>query len=418
MAAQPRVAIVGGGIAGVLLGWRLRRSPRPVALELFTGGAGVPSSTTTRGVGGTWRHPISGDATAASGGLVRAFESEPAACRLAAESLAELRGSARLRSWAGYREVGALYLLPPGADRARSLKLVDAMLPGSVAVLDREALTAAYPLRGLPAGTTGVLERHAGYLSPARLRAAVLAEVAAAGCRVRQVPVTSVDGAPGAGGNGVAAVRLADGSVRGYDAVVVAAGAWTPRLLAAGGLDRDGLRTKQIQYSLHDVRLPGLGAFVEEVTGFYGRPAGRDTFLLGLPSQRWDVDPAAVEPDPALDGRVAAYARRRLGVRLAGPPARTVASFDCYHEPPCLALRNASAGSALFTFTGGSGGAAKVVLAASRDAAGRLMDLLGGPDRAGPVQPGPATGGAATPAGTGAAAAAAAAARRGAEVTR
>jgi hypothetical protein len=95
-----------------------------------------------------------------------------------------------------------------------------------------------------------------------------------------------------------------------------------------------------------------------------------------------------------LAGRVVAHAHRRLRApsplvasaatsaaspaAVAGAPPRTVASFDCYHEPPGLALRDAVPGAALFTFTGGSGGAAKTVLATSRAAAGVLLGLHAG----------------------------------------
>jgi hypothetical protein len=60
-----------------------------------------------------------------------------------------------------------------------------------------------------------------------------------------------------------------------------------------------------------------------------------------------------------------------LGVEL-GRPIRTVAAFDCYSDPPGLTLRPTSIPS-VFTFTGGSGGAAKTALAASRLAAAALL---------------------------------------------
>ncbi|MGG7609836.1 hypothetical protein ACQ5JZ_10565, partial [Streptomyces sp. ZG43] len=51
---------------------------------------------------------------------------------------------------------------------------------------------------------------------------------------------------------------------------------------------------------------------------------------------------------------------------------RSVAACDCYHDPAGLALR--PLGGGLHTFTGGSGGAAKTVVAASRRAARALLD--------------------------------------------
>jgi glycine/D-amino acid oxidase-like deaminating enzyme len=325
-----RVGIVGGGVAGALLAWRLVKAGCEV--EVHTA-------------------PVEGDATAASGGLVRGFEPEAAACRLAAESLVELR--ADFRDVAGYREVGSTYLLAPGADPAESVEIVDAVLPGSLTVR-----TGAEPFRG--AATTAIVERRAGYFSPARLRAAVLARL---GEVVRREPVERVELTP--------AVRLAGGRTARYDVVVVASGPWTPELLQVSGLVVDGLRTKQIQYTLCDWRCAGLGAFVDEVTGLYGRPDERG-FLLGLPGQRWHVDPADVLPDPELRQRMVARARERLGLP-DDCALRTVAAADCYTDPPGLALREVVPG--ICTFTGGSGGAAKTALAASRRASAVLDEL-------------------------------------------
>ncbi|HEU5471315.1 MAG TPA: FAD-dependent oxidoreductase [Actinophytocola sp.] len=345
-----RIGVVGAGVAGALLAWRLRQAAPRIAVHLYT--------ATPRGA----------DATGASGGLVRGFECAPDACRVAAASLAELRADPALRAAAAYQEIGSVYLLPPGVDPAGSVPVLDELLPGSATVLAGAELAARYPFRDLPAGTTAVAERRAGYLSPARLRDAVLDRLAAAGLTIRAMPVRAVLPDP--------ALVLADGTSAGYDTVVIAAGAWTPGLLAASGLPAEGLTTKQIQYTVYPGRSPGLGAFVDDGTGLYGRPAA-DGLLLGLPSDRWGVDPAGVRPDPRLVRQVAETARYRLGLPAATDrPLRTVASFDCYHDRPGLMLRATGAGAAVLTFTGGSGGAAKTALAASRTAAGTLATLF------------------------------------------
>lgn len=341
-----RVGVVGGGVAGALLAWRLRQAAPRTEVDVYTAG------------------PAGGDATGASGGLVRGFERDTAAGRLAAASLAELHDDPVLRAAAGYRDVGSVYVLPPGADASGPVQVIEEALPGSATVLTGAELSARYPFRDLPDGVTAVVERHAGYLSPDRLRAAVLDWLADGGAMIRPVPVVAVERGP--------ALRLADGTVAGYDAVVLAAGAWTPALLAASGLATGGLRVKQIQYTLYDGRPDGLGAFVWEHTGMWGRPAGEAGFLLGLPCDRWDVDPSAPRRDDALVERVTAQARELLGHPPAGHcPHRTVVSADCYREPPGLAL--CALGAGLLTFTGGSGGAAKTVLAASRVAAATLV---------------------------------------------
>ena len=339
-----RVAIVGGGIAGALLAWRTVRAPGGAAVDLFTDGTGGRA-----------------DASRVSGGLVRGFEPTVAATGPAAESLAEIRGSDVLREWSGYRETGALYVLPAGADVREPAEVVDAYLPGSAEVVGRDGVIGAFPFRTLPAGSVAVVERHAGHISPHRLRTAALRESAGAGVTIHEAPVGEVTRDP--------AVRTSDGRTLRYDRVVVAAGAWTPKLLARSRLPVAGLRTKHIQYSLCEAPLEGLGPFVDENSGLYGRPHEDGGFLLGLPSDRWGVDPDTTAPDEALARRVAESARRVFGVPVG--VGRTVASCDCYHDPAGLELR--SLGPGLHTFTGGSGGAAKTVVAASRKAAAALL---------------------------------------------
>jgi glycine/D-amino acid oxidase-like deaminating enzyme len=314
-----RVGIVGGGIAGALLGRRLAAAGARVTVY------------TARG--------LPPDATAVSGGLTRGFEPDLERCRLAADSLAELRADPQLAAAAGYHELGSAYLLAaaePGLDVL--VKEVDTRLPGSVSVVDP-------PWPGGPPGAVAVLERHAGYLSPAALRGWALA-----GLAVEPAPVDVL---------GLAA-RV--------DALVLATGRWTPTLLAAAGLPGLGLRTKAIQYALHPARGWTPPVLVDEVTGLWIRPAAGDQVLLGVPSARWD--PVTLEPEPALVAAAARAAYARFGVDV-GEPTAVVAAADAYADPPVLALRAVADG--VFTFTGGSGGAAKYALAASRPAAAALL---------------------------------------------
>lgn len=94
---------------------------------------------------------------------LRGFEQDGERCRAAA-SLAELRGSAQLRQWFGYREIGSVYLLSPGTDVTEQVDTIERLLPGSVAVVTGTGLF-RYPFRDLPDGTIGIVERQAGYLA-------------------------------------------------------------------------------------------------------------------------------------------------------------------------------------------------------------------------------------------------------------
>lgn len=330
-----RIAVVGGGLAGTVLAWRLRRLRPSLDVTVYAGSS------------------IDADATGTSGGILRGFETSPAAARQAAESLAELLDDPHLQAAAGYREVGSLYLLPDAGTTAEPLKHVDDWLPGSAVLLDDAALR-RLGLRNIPAGTVGVRESRAGYLSPARLRDEVLTRL---GPAVRRIAVSSVS-----------PLILADGSRPEHDFVVVAAGAWTARLVQSSG----ALRTKQIQYAVCLATFPTVGAFVDELTGLYGRPLSGGTMLLGMPTSWWDVDPDTVTPDESLLAELQAAAGLRFGADVT--PVRWVASADCYTEPAGLALR--PAGPTTWTFTGGSGGSAKTVLAATRQAAAELIAIV------------------------------------------
>jgi len=325
-----RILVVGAGLAGATLAWRLHEAGAEVVV-----------------VGTTEAH---GDATAASGGLVRAFETEPHAATLAAESLAELlSGDPDLRASAGYQQTGSLYVLPSGSVPPVAMPTAGRLMSG--AEVERR-----FGLTGLPAGAIAVWEPDGGYIDVDRLRCHALGKVRHL---IAEPAARLIDGG----------VVLSDGRIVCADAVVLAAGAWTPGLLRANGLPAPQ-RTKHIQYASYAVARP-VPAFVDETTGLYGRPDGPGRMLLGLPSDRWDVPPGT----PAVDARLEASVRRvaaSRGIRAGRSPGTPVSAVDCYTEPPGLALRPV-AGS-VHTFTGGSGGAAKSALAASRRAASDLLD--------------------------------------------
>ncbi|MEW9547166.1 FAD-dependent oxidoreductase [Nonomuraea sp. NPDC050783] len=366
-----RACVIGGGLAGTLLAWRLKAAAPEAEVCLYTGGP-PPGPSPERAA-----RPA--DATAASGGLVRGFEPDPAAARLAAESLAELRASPVLCDWADYREIGSVHVCAAPPDPAS--------VPPSAEVVAGPGL-AALGIRGVPDGASAVVERHAGHIAPHRLRVLALRDFRRRGGETVTTPVERVgpgvgldvglDVGPGGGldvgpgvGPGGAVVCVAGGVRRRFDLAVVAAGAWTPGLLARSGLAGPALWTKRIQYQIYEVSGRRPPAFVDETTGLYGRPYGRSAMLLGVPSQARDVDPGAVPRCPRGRRDTEAAARERLpGLRLLRL-ARTVTACDAYAGTGLLGL--AGLGPGLHTFTGGSGGAAKLALAASARAARHLL---------------------------------------------
>jgi glycine/D-amino acid oxidase-like deaminating enzyme len=373
-----RVCIVGGGLAGSLLAWRLAHATTDWRIDVLLGGRrGAVSNAASDA-----RSNAVLDATAASGGSVRAFEADPEQRQLAIASMVELLASRTLRQWSDYRPARVVNLRRDAAGLDAAIADIELMLPGSVSLADRDEL-AAQGWADLHAGAVGVVERGAGYTSPARWRDAVLADL-------RHRVTVSV--APSVAPSEATVARITlddDGTVTcatgaatlRYDAVVVAAGAWTAALLRASGLPAAGYRTKSIQYALHP--MDGTWSppqFVDAVTGLYGRPTADGGLLLGLPTEQWDVDPDRPPTTPALLDEAARLARARFPRLRIGPATRRVGSADCYAEQPILSLRPVLDGvdndgdHRLYTFTGGAGGSVKTALAASRRAAIQLVE--------------------------------------------
>jgi len=351
-----RVCIVGGGLAGAMLAWRLVHATSGWHVELFTGAASRA------------------DATGASGGAVRAFEDHPGQRRLATTSMVELLGSRTLREWAAFRPAPFVSLRPAADGLAAAVADIELMLPGSAAVAGAAELAElGWALPDRPA-TAAVVERRAGYTSPGRWRDAVLLD-ARRGVSVLDASVAALTPR----GDGTVAVTAAGrdaprpGAV--YDVVVIAAGAWTPGLLRACGLPVAGMRSKSIQYAVHPAGDWCPPQFADEVTGLYGRPTADGGMLLGLPTQCWDVDPDRPPTTPALLDTAAELAAGFFPRLRLGPATVRVGSADCYAEQPILCIRSViGAEHRLFTFSGGAGSSVKTALAASHRAAIQLVE--------------------------------------------
>ncbi|HEY7143970.1 MAG TPA: FAD-binding oxidoreductase [Streptosporangiaceae bacterium] len=346
-----RVCVIGGGLAGSLLAWRLAGTPG-ISVDLVPG-----------------RYRDS-DATRVSGGMVRAYEPGGAQRELAIASLAELLASPLLREWAGYQQTGFVYLPGPDEDLAAGVGEVERALPGSAAVVPAAAAFGG-PQRGPdggPPGGSAVVERQAGFISPDGLRAAVLADLAG------RPGVTLLPGSAGrveVTGNGQVRT-VVDGSAREHDAAVLAGGAWTARLLSRSGLPADGYRTKSIQAGVYAAGEWRPIPFSDEVTGLYGKPVDGGGLMLGVPTTEWDVPPGLPPVTPAWHEQAARLAAARFPLLRLGPLRTEVTGADCYCDPPVLMLRPVAAAGGMYTFTGGSGGSVKTALAASSRAAAAL----------------------------------------------
>lgn len=321
---------MGAGIAGAMLAWRLSAHRAVTAVDLVTGRAGRP------------------DASRLSGGIVRGFEPHPAARRLATASLAELLADRRMRSMAGFRRAPFDYLLPRHDVDATAVAEIDTAVPNSV-----EFRSAGTDARwdSLPADTVVLREWRAGRVLVHRWRIRLLVELA---------------------GRPRVAIQHGALRLREPDRTVYATGAWTPLLLDTG--PDQTFRSKAIQYGVYRIRGRRPDGFVDALTGLYGCPIGRRELLLGLPSDRHDVAGGVGTVDADHQHRVEYLAGKRFPWLRWSADRLVVAGSDCYVDPPVLALRPVPGrDDRVHTFTGGSGGAAKSVLAASRIAARQLL---------------------------------------------
>lgn len=368
-----RVCIAGGGLAGALLAWRLAQQPGTDVRLLLGQDRGR-------------------DATGASHGAVRCYESLPSQRELAVASMAELLASPVLRDWGDYRQTGFVYL-PGGeaetatgrAELTAAVAGINRQLPGSAEVgTAAAAFQAAFAAAGGTGAVTGqgglvwagppdataVVERDAGYISPARLRDAVLADLARRDVTIVSAPLTGVRVPPAGPVRVTSAATTTE-----HDQVVLAAGAWTSALLRAVGLAAAGYRTKSIEISIYPVGEYCPPSFADAATGLYGKPTAGGDLLLGVPTTGWDLPPGRPDPDPRWHERALDLATRLFPRLRLGPAQIRMSAVDCYCDPPGLALRPVAADQpGLFTFTGGSGGAVKTVLAASRQAAAALTE--------------------------------------------
>ena len=265
------VAVVGTGIIGAAIGH-----------HLTVGGAGVTFVDQAAG--------IATGATHASGGMVRAYDPDPAVGELASAGLRAyadpvLRPTGR----SPLTTVGALTITPPESapDVRNTVRRIGGTSDLPVHILEDGAESMGVRL----AGGVAVVEPEAGYVRPPR----VAEECILYACR-STASLRLGTRALGVGRlrRGIT-LRTSAGTIT-AGAVVVATGGWTPEW--AG--DHPPLRTRSIQVAA--VRRPeGVGphaTFVDLRTGVYAKPLDGGLSLLGMPHLVWDVPPSPVSaPD-------------------------------------------------------------------------------------------------------------------------
>lgn len=268
------VVVVGAGITGAAVAHHLaRRGARVVVLERAA-------------------RPGAG-ATGHSGGMVRAYDEDPAIAALALPSLAVYRDPGR---WASGRAplhaVGAVTAADPArgtALREAAARINDA-LGASAHVVGGAAEAAGIHL----AGGIALVEPEAGWVAPAEVTVDWLRQAVADGAAVHcaaEVRAVQDDG-------GRPAV-VTDAGVLHAGAVVSAVGPWAADPVP-GLRPATPVRTRSIQVSIVERRPPAAShaTFVDLRTGRYAKPVGTDRTLIGMPHLVWDCSVDA-PPDPA-----------------------------------------------------------------------------------------------------------------------
>jgi glycine/D-amino acid oxidase-like deaminating enzyme len=314
---RPHVVIVGGGVMGAATACFLARDHRATVTVLE-------------------RDPTYARASSAlSASSIRVQFSQPANIALSRWSLAFLRrvgdelAVGDERPAIGLLEPGYLYLATDtGAEALRANHAVQRDAGAAVALLDPDALRERFGwLRAddVALGALGLSTARSGegwFDGPALLQA-FRRRAIAAGARFVSAEAVGFDTA----GVRVLAVRTADGTSHGADAVVLAAGAWSAPLAARLGVDLP-VRPRKRDVFVFDApaRLPGCPLVIDP-SGLWFRPEGRG-FLCGAPPRDGDPDEPPLDAIdhalfddvvwPALAHRVPAFEALRVRSAWAG----------------------------------------------------------------------------------------------------
>jgi sarcosine oxidase subunit beta len=146
-------------------------------------------------------------------------------------------------------------------------------------------------------------------------------------------------------------------------AVVVAAGAWSPRLCRELGID---LRTRPKAIDTVAVRrpfeLPTHMVFIDNVAGNYFRPEAGGLTLVGVPCQEWDVDPDTLGTGlpPEAAGMGARLLTHRIPLMERATLARGYRAFDGYSEDRHAILGPVDGIDGLYLATAFSGSGFKI----------------------------------------------------------
>ena len=173
-------------------------------------------------------------------------------------------------------------------------------------------------------------EPASGYASPADVVEGFRRQAQERGAQIRQwTPVTRILRRDSA----VVGVETAEGRID-AGAVVVAAGAWAPRICREIGLEL-AARPKALDTMLvtrpPEIAKPHM-VVIDHVLGTYFRPEGNGQTIVGVPCQVWDIDPDTMPTGlpPTAPAEGAHMLTHRMPAMERAELARGYRAFDCY----------------------------------------------------------------------------------------
>jgi sarcosine oxidase subunit beta len=146
--------------------------------------------------------------------------------------------------------------------------------------------------------------------------------------------------------------------------VVVAAGAWAPRLCREAGVELPA-RPKAIDTVVvtrpAELATPHM-VFIDNVLGTYFRPESGVLTVVGVPCQEWDIDPdtlgTGLPPPAAAEG--ARILTHRIPAMEGATLARGYRAFDCYSRDRHAILGRVDGIDGLYLATASSGSGFKI----------------------------------------------------------
>jgi sarcosine oxidase subunit beta len=287
--------VVGAGVVGCSIAFHLSRAGKRVAL-VDKGG-------------------ICAGMSARSGALIRMHYTFAREVELAWKSLGYFANWARIVGGeCGFVRTG--FALVVGDDNAARLRRnVDMMknIGVEVELCDPARLRAIDPSANIDDIALAAYEPQSGYADPvATTRSLALAAHKNGSELLPNSPVAQVL-VDGSGANGV---RLIDKRLLHANAVCIAAGPWTDRLLSALG-SQIGIKAERAQIAFFR-RPPTIShiAYIDCIAGSYFRPQGADLSLAGLGEWRPEGEPNPDDFQETNDADFIEEVRCRLGHRL------------------------------------------------------------------------------------------------------